>query len=262
MAGLWPSRMASGLAALSVACAVASLGLFAYNLSHSTSRVQYLYGDNIVIGMIFPLVGVFLIRRRPGNVAGWVLLASCLVAVNALAGQYAVAGFFVPHARLPGAALAAWVGTWAWAPELAGTGPAAAAVPGRQAPVTAVATGRLGNPGMHRSIDLGGHACAHRARCQRQPYPPQPARSMMVPDVQPRGPPRSAPQIAGRHAEAALLGASPGSIRLSATAAPEDRYESIAGSPTRPDSTSSRPDLPKVVRARIAWLWRPVRLLP
>jgi signal transduction histidine kinase len=117
--GLWPSRVASGLAALSVACAVASLGLFAYNLSHSTSRVQYLYGDNIVIGMIFPLVGAFLIRRRPGNVVGWVLLASCLVAVNALAGQYAVAGFFVLHARLPGAALAAWVGTWAWAPELA-----------------------------------------------------------------------------------------------------------------------------------------------
>ena len=115
----WPSRAASGLAVLSVACAAGSLGLYVYNLSHAASRVQYLYGDNLIVGVIFPLVGAFLIRRRPGSLVGWILMAGCVVAINALAGQYAVAGLLVPHHRLPGAALAAWVGTWAWAPELA-----------------------------------------------------------------------------------------------------------------------------------------------
>jgi signal transduction histidine kinase len=115
----WPTRMASGVAAVSVACALGSLGLYAYNLSHTASRVQYLYGDNLVAGMIFPLTGAFLIRRQAGNRVGWVLLAGCLLGVNALAGQYAVTGLQTAHARLAGAELAAWVGTWAWAPELA-----------------------------------------------------------------------------------------------------------------------------------------------
>jgi signal transduction histidine kinase len=115
----WSPRVAGALAAVSVVCALGSLGLYAYNLSFAAGRVQYLYGDNLVVGMIFPLAGAFLVRRRPGNLVGWVLLAGCLVGINALAGQYAVAGLLGPHGRLPGAELAAWVGTWAWAPELA-----------------------------------------------------------------------------------------------------------------------------------------------
>ena len=117
--GAWASRAANGLAVLSVACAAGSLGLYVYNLSHAASRVQYLYGDNLIVGVIFPLVGAFLIRRRPGSLVGWILMTCCVVAINALAGQYAVAGLLVPQHRLPVAALAAWVGTWAWAPELA-----------------------------------------------------------------------------------------------------------------------------------------------
>jgi hypothetical protein len=51
-------------------------------------------------------------------------------------------------------------------------------------------------------------------------------------------------QPAGRHFDAAPFGTGSGSSRLPATAAPTDRYESIAGSGMWPGSPSSQPVMP------------------
>lgn len=119
----WPRpglpALAAVLAAISVLCAVASVAVYAYNVSRIGARVQYLYGDDLVVGVAFPLVGAFLVRRRPGNAVGWVLIATSVLGVNALANQYAVAGLVVSPGTLPGAEFAAWVATWGWTPELA-----------------------------------------------------------------------------------------------------------------------------------------------
>ena len=113
-----PATVASAAAAISVACAVASVAVYAYNASHLGARVRFFYADNLVVGILFPLVGAFLVRRRPGNAVGWLLTATSVLGVNALANQYAVTGLVVAPGTLPGARAAAWVATWGWTPEL------------------------------------------------------------------------------------------------------------------------------------------------
>lgn len=110
--------VAAVLAAVSVACAVASLPLYAYNASRIGARVHYLYGDDLVVGVLYPLTGAFLVRRRPSNAVGWVLVLTSVLGVNALANQYAVAGLVVSPGNLPGATAAAWVAAWGWTPAL------------------------------------------------------------------------------------------------------------------------------------------------
>src|ERR1022692_4702328 len=55
---------------------------------------------------------------RPANAVGWLLIATSVLGVNALANQYAVAGLIVAPGKLPAAGLAAWIATWGWTPEL------------------------------------------------------------------------------------------------------------------------------------------------
>ena len=107
-----PATVASAAAAISVACAVASVAVYAYNASHLGAKVRFFYADNLVVGILFPLVGAFLVRRRPGNAVGWLLTATSVLGVNALANQYAVTGLLVAPGTLPGARAAAWVANW------------------------------------------------------------------------------------------------------------------------------------------------------
>jgi signal transduction histidine kinase len=110
--------VAAALAAVSVACAVASLPLYAYNASRLGGKVHYLFGDDLVVGILYPLTGAFLVRRRPRNAVSWLLVLTSVLGVNALANQYAVAGLLVAPGSLPGATAAAWVAAWGWTPEL------------------------------------------------------------------------------------------------------------------------------------------------
>jgi hypothetical protein len=85
----WPRpglpALAGVLAAISVLCAVASVVVYAYNTSRIGARVRYFYGDDLVAGILFPLGGAFLVRRRPANAVGWLLIATSVLGVNALA---------------------------------------------------------------------------------------------------------------------------------------------------------------------------------
>ena len=124
-AGLWRwprlarPAVAAALAGISVLCAVASVAVYAYNESHLGARVQYSYSDDLVVGVLYPLTGAYLVRRRPGNSVGWLFTGTSVLGLNALANQYAVAGLLVAPGTLPGARGAAWLATWGWTPEIA-----------------------------------------------------------------------------------------------------------------------------------------------
>jgi len=104
-------------AVAAVIAAPLSLWLYLDNRSHHVD-VSYLYGDHVA-GLLYPIVGAYLLRRRPDNRVGWVFAATSVVGLNGLAGQYAVAATLVHHGSWPLGNFAGWLNAWAWAPELA-----------------------------------------------------------------------------------------------------------------------------------------------
>ena len=112
----WAPAVALGFAVLAVVSAPLSLWLYLANRDHP--GVNFLYGDHVA-GLLYPLVGALLLRRRPDNRVGWVFAATSFVGVNGLAGQYAVAAHVAGHGGWPLSTVAAWINAWAWAPELA-----------------------------------------------------------------------------------------------------------------------------------------------
>ena len=113
----WAPRVALGFAVVAVISAPLSLWLFLVNRSHHVT-VSYLYGDHVA-GLLYPVVGAYLLRRRPDNRVGLVFAATSFAGLNGLAGQYAVAAQLVHHGSWPLGDLAAWINAWAWGPELA-----------------------------------------------------------------------------------------------------------------------------------------------
>ena len=113
----WAPPAALAFAVIAVICAPLSLWLYLVNRSHHVP-VDYLYGDHVA-GLLYPLVGAYLLRRRPDNRVGLVFAATSVVGLNGLAGQYAVAAELVHHGSWPLGDFAAWINAWAWAPELA-----------------------------------------------------------------------------------------------------------------------------------------------
>jgi signal transduction histidine kinase len=107
-----PVALAYALAAV----IAAPLSLWLYLANRDSPGVNYLYGDHVA-GLLYPVVGAFLLRRRPDNRVGWVFAATSFVGINGLAGQYAVVSHL--HGGWPLGSLAAWINAWAWAPELA-----------------------------------------------------------------------------------------------------------------------------------------------
>ncbi|HKC77683.1 MAG TPA: hypothetical protein VKB70_04770 [Gaiellaceae bacterium] len=70
---------------------------------------------DIVLGAVFAFVGLVLAAKRPGNVVGWLLLGVALsLALNVLFVRYAVYGLLAHPGSLPGATVAAALGSSAW----------------------------------------------------------------------------------------------------------------------------------------------------
>ena len=70
-----------------------------------------------VMTMMFPFIGVLVVRRQPRNAVGWVMLAVGIVASIPLA-TYFVFGYAVHGDLLPGARIAAALESATWAPIL------------------------------------------------------------------------------------------------------------------------------------------------
>src|SRR4051812_25535951 len=66
----WAPPVALAFAVAAVIAAPLSLWLYLYNRDH-VSGVEYLYGDHVA-GLLYPVVGAYLLRRRPDNRVGWV----------------------------------------------------------------------------------------------------------------------------------------------------------------------------------------------
>ena len=113
----WAPRAALASAAVAVVAAPLSVWLLVLNRRDGL-QVDYLYGD-YVAGLLYPLVGAYLLRRRPDNRVGWVFAATAVNGLNGFVGQYAVASRLGHGGSWPLTDLAAWLGAWAWAPELA-----------------------------------------------------------------------------------------------------------------------------------------------
>ena len=103
----WAPWVALAFAVLAVISAPLSLWLYLDNRSHHVA-VEYLYGDHVA-GLLYPLVGAYLLRRRPDNRVGLVFAATGVAGLNGLAGQYAVAAQLVHHGSWPLGDFAAWL---------------------------------------------------------------------------------------------------------------------------------------------------------
>ena len=113
----WAVRGAAMSAAAAVIATVASVWLYLVNRQLVTEPVHYLYGD-AVAGLCYPIVGAYLVRRKPGNVVGWIFVATSVLGVNAFCNQYAVFTLLGDTGSPRLGLLAAWVATWGWAPAL------------------------------------------------------------------------------------------------------------------------------------------------
>ena len=77
----------------------------------------------LIIFLLYPLAGAVIVRSRPRNPIGWLLIATGLSwALEVDAIGYGDWAFKVHPGEIPGGAAAASVSLWAWAPAVAVTG--------------------------------------------------------------------------------------------------------------------------------------------
>ncbi|TCK25009.1 histidine kinase/DNA gyrase B/HSP90-like ATPase [Pseudonocardia endophytica] len=67
---------------------------------------------DLALGTVWPVAGALVLRHRPGNPVGRLLLAAGLIGPYLLAGHVAVASHRDPGGPWPGAGVAAWLGSW------------------------------------------------------------------------------------------------------------------------------------------------------
>jgi hypothetical protein len=70
---------------------------------------------DVALGAVFAVVGLVLAAKRPGNAVGWLLVGVALsLSLNVLFTRYAIYGLLAHPGSLPGAAVAAALGSSAW----------------------------------------------------------------------------------------------------------------------------------------------------
>jgi hypothetical protein len=110
------TRLAWVLCGLCVTSTLFGLALEAVNRAiaqHGT----FIYTNNLVLALCFPIVGAIIAAQQPRNSIGWLFCAIGLfAAIPMLAIPYAVYTFRVNPGALPGGALMTWLASWAWLP--------------------------------------------------------------------------------------------------------------------------------------------------
>lgn len=113
--GLRPA-LATVAAVVSIAATVAAVLLHRHVVG--VEDVARFWIGDVIVATAYPVVGAIIVRRQPGNVAGWILVSSTLIGLFALGGQVYVLDQLVPDVDVPLAELGGWVHAWAWAPHL------------------------------------------------------------------------------------------------------------------------------------------------
>lgn len=100
-------RVATVVCVLSVLCTLGAVVIHAYVAGRAD--VAPLYAGNVVVATAWPLAGLLLLRTRPGNRAGWVMLGTSFLGFYVLLGEYALWNARAADAPLPLAGVADWV---------------------------------------------------------------------------------------------------------------------------------------------------------
>ena len=106
--------LAAGLAALSVACCVATAFLHPRLLD--TLDVPTLSWPDLVLGTIYPVAGAVIVRSRPRHAVGWVLVSAALIGPYLLAATVGGWSAIVRDDPLPLTDVALWFGVWGFVP--------------------------------------------------------------------------------------------------------------------------------------------------
>jgi signal transduction histidine kinase len=79
--------------------------------------VQRSAASDIVVAVLFPVIGCVVLRREPRNLTGWILVSGSLVGVSVLAHQWAYDAGVVRPGHLPLGGLATWLAAWTYWPH-------------------------------------------------------------------------------------------------------------------------------------------------
>ncbi len=108
--------LAAGLAALSVVCSVAAAILHPRLLGGLD--VPALTWSDLVLATVYPVAGAVIVRSRPRNAVGWILVSAALMGPYLLATTVGGWSELVRPEPLPLTDLALWLGVWGFAPYL------------------------------------------------------------------------------------------------------------------------------------------------
>jgi hypothetical protein len=102
--------LAAAVAGVSTACCVLAVVLAVRG--DQVGIVDGIVAGDVVLGSVWPVVGALIVRAKPRNPVGWLML------VPALMGPYQVAGFYAAASNGEGplGVLAAWYAVWGFAP--------------------------------------------------------------------------------------------------------------------------------------------------
>jgi signal transduction histidine kinase len=113
------ARLAWGLLAVVVLLTIADLVLMTVNGARGWNGSFGITGVSTAVPLTFAAMGALVASRQQGNAVGWIFLGAGLSwALGATAQQYAIRTVFVAPGSLPGAVVAAWLGSWAFLPVL------------------------------------------------------------------------------------------------------------------------------------------------
>jgi signal transduction histidine kinase len=101
--------LAGTLALLSTCCCVAALVLIEVV---GVAGDPVVSAEDYVLGTVWPVVGALIVRSKPDNLVGWLMLVPALIGPYLLAGTYAA---YTGGAGVLGA-VCAWFATWGFAP--------------------------------------------------------------------------------------------------------------------------------------------------
>jgi signal transduction histidine kinase len=103
--------------ALVVLLSATEILLLLLNGRYGGEAVYGITGASVAGPIVFAATGALVASRQPRNAVGWLFLAAGISWVlPAAAQQYAIRAFFAAPGSLPGGLVAAWLGTWAFAP--------------------------------------------------------------------------------------------------------------------------------------------------
>jgi hypothetical protein len=96
---------------------VLAWGLGAAGLILWAHNGSYLPTLALLSTVTFQVLGVLIVSRQPRNRIGWIFcVAGLLYGLWLFTSQYAIYALITEPGSLPGAALAAWLSSWSWAP--------------------------------------------------------------------------------------------------------------------------------------------------